>query len=187
MRDSVRTSALLVATLFAWTSAPQAFARNHLTGQNSAYLNRAAGQPVDWYPWGAEAFNRAKELDRPILLDVGAIWCPWCGLMDRDTYTNPKTADYINQHFVAVKVDFDALPKLVAQLQRAQAILNLPAGLPLTSFITPDGKLYFGAGYLPSEGNSEKQSFKDAADHALEEYANKANINQESFQLEVAK
>ena len=96
MRDSVRTSALLVATLCAWTSAPQAFARNHLTGQNSAYLNRAAGQPVDWYPWGAEAFNRAKELDRPILLDVGAIWCPWCGLMDRDTYTNPKTADYIN-------------------------------------------------------------------------------------------
>ena len=93
----------------------------------------------------------------------------------------------INQHFVAVKVDFDALPKLVAQLQRAQAILNLPAGLPLTSFITPDGKLYFGAGYLPSEGNSEKQSFKYVADHALKEYANKANITQESFQLEVAK
>jgi len=142
---------------------------------------------VDWYPWGAEAFKRAKELDRPILLDVGAVWCPWCGLMDRDTYTNPEIAEYLNQHFVAVKVDFDASPKLVAQLQRAQAVLNLPAGLPLTSFITPDGKLYFGAGYLPSEHKGGKQSFKDAAEQALKEYANKQQINDESFQLEVAK
>jgi len=107
--------------------------------------------------------------------------------MDRDTYTNPETADYINQHFVAVKVDFDASPKLVAQLQRAQAILNRPSGLPLTSFITPDGRLYFGAGYLPSEGKGDKQSFKNAAEQALKEYANKQKINEESFQLEVAK
>jgi len=66
----------------------------------------------------------------------------------RDTYTDVTIADYINQHFVCVKVDFDSAPELVARLQRAQAVLNLPAGLPLTSFITPDGKLYFGAGYL---------------------------------------
>ena len=56
------------------------------------------------------------------------MWCPWCSLMDRDTYTNVATADYINQHFVSVKVDFDSAPELVAQLQRAQAVLNLPAG-----------------------------------------------------------
>ena len=66
--------------------------------------------------------------------------------MDRDTYSNVDTANYINQHFVAVKVDFDASPKLVAQLQKAQAVLNLPAGLPLTSFITPDGRLYLVQG-----------------------------------------
>jgi len=87
--------------------------------------------------------------------------------MDRDTYTVPATADYINQHFVAVKVDLDAAPKLVAQLQRAQAILNLPAGLPLTSFITPDGKLYFGSGYLPNTRQGDKPSFQEAADEAL--------------------
>ena len=86
-----------------------------------------------------------------------------------------------------MKVDFDASPKLVAELQRAQAVLNLPAGLPLTSFITPDGKLYFGAGYLPSEGKGGKQSFKGEAEQALKEYANKQQINNESFQLEVAK
>jgi uncharacterized protein len=114
---------------------------NHLGGQASPYLRRAVSQPVDWYPWSAEAFRRAIELDRPILLDVGAVWYPWCSFMDRDTYTNFATAEYINHHFVPIKVDFDAAPDLVAQLQRAQAILNLPAGLPLTSFITPGGKL----------------------------------------------
>lgn len=187
MKTGVKTLALLIAVTLVGMDAARAAAPNHLDGQSSVYLGRAAGQPVDWYPWGAEAFKRAKELDRPILLDVGAAWCPWCSLMDRDTYTNPGTADYVNRHFVAVKVDFDASPRLVAQLQRAQAVLNLPAGLPLTSFITPDGKLYFGAGYLPSEGKGGKQSFKDAAEQALKEYANKQKINDESFQLEVAK
>ena len=144
---------------------------NHLSGQTSPYLKRAVSQPVDWYPWGPESFKRAIELDRPILLDVGAVWCPWCSLMDRDTYTNVATAEYINQHFVPIKVDFDAAPDLVAQLQRAQAVLNLPAGLPLTSFITPDGKLYFGGGYLAAEHKAHKLSFREAAEEALKRYA----------------
>jgi uncharacterized protein YyaL (SSP411 family) len=88
---------------------------------------------------------------------------------------------------VAVKVDFDSAPELVAQLQRAQAVLNLPAGLPLTSFITPDGKLYFGAGYLPAERKAGKRSFREAAEQALKLYADKSKIEEESFQLEVAK
>src|SRR5260370_14385734 len=153
---------LLTWTLLVISNAAQA-SLNHLSGQMERYLNRAISQPVDWYPWGAAAFKRAKELNRPILLDMCAVWCPWCDLMDRETYTNASTADYINQHFVSVKVDFDASPQLVAQLQRAQAILNLPAGLPLTSFITPDGKLYLGAGYLPSEHKGDKSSFREAA------------------------
>src|SRR5271167_3924348 len=185
MKNSVGTFALLIATTLAAMHTAQASAPNHLGGQSSVYLARAARQPVNWYSWGGEAFNRAKELDRPILLDVGAVWCPWCSLMDRDTYTNPETADYINQYFVAVKVDFDASPKLVAQLQRAQAILNLPAGLPLTSFITPDGKLYFGGGYLPAEHKAHKLSFREAAEEALKRYADKSKIAEESFQLQV--
>lgn len=158
---------------------------NHLNGQQSAYLKRAVSQPVDWYPWGAAAFERAKELNRPIVLDVGAVWCPWCDRMDRETYTKPDTADFINQHFVAIKVDFDSSPALVAQLQRAQAILNLPAGLPLTSFITPDGKLYFGAGYLPAEHRDGKPSFREAAQEALARFASKSRSEDESFQLEI--
>ncbi len=160
---------------------------NHLAREQSRYLSRAMNQPVDWFPWDADPFKRAKELHRPILLDVGAVWCMWCALMDRDTYTNVDTAIYINQHFVAVKVDFDASPKLVAQLQQAQAVLNLPAGLPLTSFITPDGRLYFGAGYLPAEGKNGKPSFREAADEALARFANGSKIEEQSFQLETEK
>ena len=158
---------------------------NHLSGQTSPYLRRAVSQPVDWYPWTPEVFRRAIELDRPILLDVGAIWCPWCGLMDRDTYTNAATAAYINQHFVSVKVDVDSAPELAAQLRRAQAVLNLPAGLPLTSFITPEGKLYFGAGYLPAERKADKPSFREAADAALKRYSDRGKLD--SFQLETPK
>ena len=158
---------------------------NHLRGQTSRYLKRAVSQPVDWYRWGPDAFTRASELDRPILLDVGAVWCPWCSLMDRDTYTNVATADYINQHFVSIKVDFDSAPQLVAELQRAQAVLNLPAGLPLISFITPEGKLYFGAGYLPAERKAGKPSFREAAEEAQNRYADKGKVEEESFQLEV--
>lgn len=182
-----RNTFLLVLGLAGTVAAPRAQANpNHLAGQTSPYLKRAVAQPVDWYPWGADAFQRAKELDRPILLDVGAVWCGWCTLMDRDTYTNASTAEYINQRFVSVKVDFDSEPELVAQLQRAQALLNLPAGLPLTSFITPDGKLYFGAGYLPAECTGDKPSFREVADEALQRYANRSKIDKESFQLEVA-
>jgi hypothetical protein len=187
MRKRVLTPILLGLIVLASSLWLSAATRNHLAGQNSVYLSRAAAQPVDWYPWSVEAFQRAKELNRPILLDVGAVWCPWCSLMDRDTYTNSETADYINQHFVAVKVDFDASPKLVAQLQRAQAVLNLPAGLPLTSFITPDGKLYSGAGYLPAQKKDDQQSFREAAEQALRDYTSKQKLDDESFQLEVAK
>jgi uncharacterized protein len=179
---------LILVVNLGWVACAVAQAKpDRLSAERSPYLRRAVGQPVNWYPWGADAFQRAQELGRPILLDVGAVWCPWCSLMDRDTYTNAAIADYINQHFVAVKVDFDAAPELVAQLQQAQAVLNLPAGLPLTSFITPDGKLYFGAGYLPAEHRDGKSSFRETADEALARFADKSKIEEQSFQLEIRK
>jgi len=82
----------ILFSLAGTAAAPAQEKLNHLAAGNSPYLKRAISQPVDWYPWGAAAFGRAKELDRPILLDVGAVWCPWCDLMDRDTYTNAATA-----------------------------------------------------------------------------------------------
>ena len=182
-----RILAMIVVNLW-WTLCAGAQANlNHLRGDDSPYLKRAAGRPVDWYAWGKDAFKLAKELNRPILLDVGAVWCPWCDLMDRDTYGKVDAADYINQHFVAVKIDFDASPKLAAELQQAQAVLNLPAGLPLTSFLTPDGKLYFGAGYLSALHKEGKPSFRETADEALARFADRSKIMDQLFQLEIEK
>jgi thiol:disulfide interchange protein len=93
--ESYRPTGLLLlplVTLGFVASAVGQIRPNHLTGAHSPYLTRAMNQPVNWYPWGADAFKRAKELHRPILLDVGAVWCPWCILMDRDTYTNVDPA-----------------------------------------------------------------------------------------------
>src|SRR5256885_9286008 len=73
---------------------------NRLAKETSTYLKGAAHQPVDWYPWGEEAFRRAKELDRPILLDIGATWCHWCHVIDRESYEDPDLAKVINEHFV---------------------------------------------------------------------------------------
>jgi len=158
--------------------------RNHLAGSRSAYLQRASAQPVDWYPWGDEAWRRAKELDRPVLLDVGAIWRSWCNLMDRESYLQPDMAAFINQNFVAIKVDFDADPKFSAKLERAQAFLNLPAGLPLTGFLTPTGTLYSGGGYFPAKAEGEKPAFRTELEAALKIYRNnRAQIEKEGFKV----
>ena len=156
---------------------------NHLRGQSSPYLSRAARQAVDWRPLGRQAFEEARRLHRPILLDLGAVWCPWCERMDRESYTIPENAAFINRNFVAVKVDYDAPGPLVAQLERVQAVLNLPAGLPLTSFITPAGELYYGAGYLPPTHRADLISFREALAEALRRFKSQGNTHQESFKL----
>ena len=114
MRSNIFLLVLGLASIVAAVAACRAQGNsNHFSGETSPYLKRAVSQAVDWYHWGPEVLRRASELNRPILLDVGAVWCPWCSLMDRDTYTNVDTADYINQHFVSVKVDFDSAPALL--------------------------------------------------------------------------
>jgi len=159
---------LVVACGFCWASAGGL--PNHLSGASSQYLKRAERQPVDWYPWSAAAFAEARRRDVPVLLDVGAVWCPWCSLMDRESYTNVETAAYINVNFIAVKVDFDQDPRLSAKLQRAQALLNLPAGLPLTAFVTPEGKLYSGGAYFPPEARGGKPAFRKALADARQKF-----------------
>jgi uncharacterized protein len=143
---------------------------NHLSGQAAPYLKRAIAQPIDWYPWGPDAFKRARELNRPILLDMGAVWCGWCDLMDRESYSRPELAGFVNANFVAVKVDYDTQAQLAVQLERAQAVLNLPSGLPLTGFLTPSGKLYFGGTYFPREAKGDKPAFEVALKQALRRY-----------------
>ena len=159
--------ALLATGAAAQVSALRATGSNHLNGSKSSYLQRASQQPIDWYPWGEEAFRKAKELDRPILLDLGAEWCPYCVQMDRESYERPEMAKFINDHFVSIKVDYDMQPEIAARLQRAQAYMNLPAGLPLTAFLSPSGKLYFGGGYFPAERRGGKPSLGEMLEGAL--------------------
>jgi uncharacterized protein YyaL (SSP411 family) len=159
---------------------------NHLRGQSSLYLKRAASQPVDWYPWGAEAFRRARQLDRPILLDVGATWCPLCDRMDRESYTRPEIARFINANFVAVKLDYDAQPRLTAKLERAHALKNLPGGIPLTGFLTPCGKLYLGGTYLPPQATGDRPAFAETLKQAAALYRNqRAQVEKDGFDLKL--
>ena len=124
---------------------------NQLEHTASSYLRSARHQPVRWHPWGEEAFARARDEDKPILLDIGAVWCHWCHVMDRESYEDPEIAALINEHFVAVKVDRDERPDVDARYQAAVSAISGQGGWPLTAFLTPDGRPYFGGTYLPRD------------------------------------
>ncbi len=106
-------------------------------------------QPVQWMEWGAAAFAKAAADDKPVLLDIGAVWCHWCHVMDRESYEDVETARLINEHFIAVKVDRDERPDVDARYQAAVAAISGQGGWPLTAFLTPQGLPYFGGTYFP--------------------------------------
>src|SRR3990170_3378634 len=143
--------------------------KNRLAKETSTYLKGAAHQPVDWYPWGEDAFRKAKELDRPVILDVGASWCHWCHVIDRESYEDPELAKVINENFVAVKVDRDERPDIDARYQQAVGALTNHGGWPLTAFLTPDGKVFYGGTYFPPRDTHGQPSFRrvlqTVADH----------------------
>jgi hypothetical protein len=122
---------------------------NSLAKASSAYLRSAMHQPVKWQEWGEEAFAKAKAEDKPILLDIGAVWCHWCHVMDRESYESAETARIINDQFIAVKVDRDERPDVDTRYQAAVSAISGQGGWPLTAFLTPDGKPFFGGTYFP--------------------------------------
>ena len=141
------------------TPAAESASANLLEHTASAYLRSARHQPVRWHPWGPAAFARAQAEDKPILLDIGAVWCHWCHVMDRESYENPEIADLINQHFVAVKVDRDERPDVDARYQSAVSAITGQGGWPLTAFLTPDGRPYFGGTYIPPDDRYGRPGF----------------------------
>jgi uncharacterized protein YyaL (SSP411 family) len=134
--------------------------RNALAGAASAYLRSAMHQPVEWMEWGEAAFERAVKEDKPILLDIGAVWCHWCHVMDRESYEDAETARIINENFVAVKVDRDERPDVDARYQAAVSAISGQGGWPLTAFLTPEGKPYYGGTYFPPEDGYNRPSFQ---------------------------
>jgi hypothetical protein len=133
---------------------------NRLAGQPSAYLASAAHQPVHWYPWGEEAFAAARAADKPILLDIGAVWCHWCHVMDGESYEDPELAAFLNAHFVCVKVDRDERPDVDARYQRAVQTLSGQGGWPLTAILTPDGDPFYGGTYFPPDDRFGRPGFR---------------------------
>src|SRR5437588_162117 len=126
---------------------------NLLASEPSAYLKSAAHQPVHWHPWSDAAFARARTEDKPILLDIGAVWCHWCHVMDGESYEDARVAELLNADFVCIKVDRDERPDVDARYQRAVQALTGQGGWPLTAFLTPEGEVFYGGTYFPPEEN----------------------------------
>src|SRR5450755_1658848 len=133
---------------------------NALSKASSAYLRSAMRQPVQWREWGEEAFAAAQNDDKPILLDIGAVWCHWCHVMDRESYDDAEVAAIVNEHYIAVKVDRDERPDIDSRYQAAVAALSGQGGWPLTAFLTPDGKPFYGGTYFPPADAYGRPSFK---------------------------
>lgn len=145
---------------------------NRLASAQSAYLKSAAHQPVEWYPWCDEAFARARELDRPILLDIGAVWCHWCHVMDGESYENPDTAKIINELYIAIKVDRDERPDIDRRYQEAVSAITGQGGWPLTAFLTPDGEVFFGGTYFPPTERYGRRGFPTVLSMVADYYHN---------------
>ncbi|MGN6215600.1 MAG: thioredoxin domain-containing protein [Solirubrobacterales bacterium] len=144
---------------------------NRLARETSPYLLQHKDNPVDWYPWGSEALARAREEDRPILLSVGYSACHWCHVMERESFEDPETAAYMNEHFVNVKVDREERPDVDAIYMEAVQAISGHGGWPMTVFLDPDGVPFYGGTYFPPDTSRGMPSFRmvmEAVIHAFE-------------------
>jgi uncharacterized protein len=132
---------------------------NGLANASSSYLRSAMHQPVDWQEWGDAAFARSKNENKPVLLDIGAVWCHWCHVMDRESYEDPEIAEIINDHFIAVKVDRDERLDVDSRYQAAVQAMSGQGGWPLTVILTPEGKPFFGGTYFPKDERYGRPGF----------------------------
>ena len=146
---------------------------NRLKDSASPYLRSASHQPIDWHEWGDAVFARAQSEDKPILLDIGAVWCHWCHVIDRESYENIEIAKIINEHFVPVKVDRDERPDVDSRYQSAISAISGQGGWPLTGFLLPDGKPFFGGTYFPPEDQMGRPGFRRVLLAVADSYQNK--------------
>src|SRR6202795_1450176 len=133
---------------------------NSLAPASSSYLRSALHQPIQWHEWGEQAFAAARRENKPMLLDIGAVWCHWCHVMDRESYEDPEVAAIVKEHFIAVKVDRDERPDIDSRYQAAVSAVSGQGGWPLTAFLTPDGRPFYGGTYFPPSDGYGRPSFK---------------------------
>jgi uncharacterized protein len=159
--------------------------RNPLAHASSAYLRSAMHQPIRWHEWGEEAFAAAQRENKPMLLDIGAVWCHWCHVMDRESYDDPEVAQIVNDNFIAMKVDRDERPDIDSRYQAAVSAISGQGGWPLTAFLTPDGKPFYGGTYFPPQDQWGRPSFKRVLTSIANAYREKhADVSEQAQMVE---
>ncbi len=144
--------------------------KNRLTQETSPYLLQHAHQPVDWYPWGPEALDKARLEDKPIFLSIGYSACHWCHVMSRECFDNEELARQMNERFVNIKVDREERPEIDAIYMNALIAMNGQGGWPLNLFLTPDQKPYFGGTYFPPVPGNHQPGFGEILRQAYDQY-----------------
>src|SRR5690349_16032169 len=146
---------------------------NRLAAETSPYLLQHKDNPVDWYPWGDEALARARELDRPLIVSIGYSSCHWCHVMERESFEDPETAAYMNEHFVPVKVDREERPDVDAIYMEAVQSMTGHGGWPMTVFLDPDGVPFYGGTYFPPDEGRGMPSFRMVMEAVVDAFETK--------------
>ncbi len=149
---------------------------NRLIGETSPYLLQHARNPVDWYPWGDEAFAAARDRDVPIILSVGYSACHWCHVMERESFEDPETADRMNRDFVCVKVDREERPDVDALYMHATQAMTGHGGWPMTVFLTPSGRPFYAGTYFPPEPRYGMPSFRQVLEGVAEAWRQRRSV-----------
>lgn len=143
---------------------------NHLSSEKSPYLQHAAHQKIDWYPWSDEPFLRAEREEKAVFLSSGGVWCHWCHVMAKESFENDEVAALLNELFISVKLDRDERPDIDRRYQQAVALMGGGGGWPLSVFLTPDRRPFFGGTYFPPDDRYGRPGFIKVLGSAHEFY-----------------
>jgi len=150
---------------------------NHLQNEHSPYLQQHADNPVDWYPWGEEAFKKARDEHKPIFLSIGYSSCHWCHVMEHESFQDEKTAKILNKYFVSIKVDREERPDIDKHFQSVYQLMNgRPGGWPTSIFLTEELKPFYSATYIPDEPKYGMMSFSSLLEVVADKYKNEKEV-----------
>ncbi|MBL7032048.1 MAG: thioredoxin domain-containing protein, partial [Nitrospira sp.] len=136
----------------------------------SAYFKRSSSQKVNWQPWSEDVFEKAIKEDKPVFLSSGAVWCHWCHVMADECFQNDEIAGILNDNFICIKLDRDERPDIDRRYQTAVALMGSQTGWPLSVFLTPDKKPFYGGTYFPPEERAGRPGFKKILNTILSHY-----------------
>src|ERR1700712_2655069 len=148
---------------------------NRLIDETSPYLLQHAHNPVDWYPWGEEALQRAKTENRPILISIGYSACHWCHVMEKESFEDKAVAAIMNEHFVNIKIDREERPDLDHIYMDAVQVMTGSGGWPLNVFLTPDAKPFYGGTYFPPQKAFNRASWTDVLGGIINAFSERRN------------